>query len=499
MDKSWLATYLSAGLTTLSLVQNRTPFCQVQPIPPGHYLHISSGKPRCKRYWYGSQEYKSFSEAAEQLREQLLTAVEGRVCLYSNITSDLSGGFDSTTLALIAAKTLAKRGEKLHTITDKTVSATQSSDVELAQHAASLYSNITAVMIEGHEIPAEYSNLESVPLTDSPDLGCNVIGKISHRLEIIKSKGSQLHMSGEGGDAVLLAPDSYCADLLRRGRFVTFFQHINGWSRIGTTSSLALINSAVRLSFTSYRQWLFQQTKKLMAGDLTLQPLRLQMPIGQLMGWDDLPEFASWHSKKSVDLVLEELQRWTKLATPLHDLPGEHLAIAIIQLNGLAAKVCQQIADIYGVNLEFPYLDTVVIDACLSARPEERTSPFVYKPLLPRALHRDLPQSVFARHTKGDYLTDEFIGLRENRAAIEEIFQTSLLADIGLIDIRKLQETMQNFYMGFGTGLPLFCQTLALELWLRRLVQADRSFWVQGDDSPGIEVKKIQLNTKVTF
>jgi len=477
VDQSWLATSLS-GLVTLSLVQNRTPFCQVQPIPPGHYLHISSGKPTCKRYWYRPQGYKNFSEAAEQLREQLLIAVERRIYLYGNITSDLSGGFDSTTLALIAAKTLAKRSEKLHTITAKTFSATQSSDVKCAQHAASLFPNIAAVMIKGHELPEEYSNLESVPLTDAPDPVCLVIGQIRHKMEIIKAKRSQLHMTGDGGDAVLLAPYSYCADLLRRRRLVTFFQHIYGWSRVNYCSLLALMRSTAQLSFTYYRQWLLQQAKKMKVGDLSLQVFRTQTPIGQVMKWDSLPEFASWHSKKSVDLVLEELQRWATIAVPLADLPGEHEAIADIQLNGLVVRADQQIADIYDVNIEFPYLDSLVIDACLSARPEDRTSPFIYKPLLPRAFHQDLPQSVFERNTKGDYTADEFIGLRKNRTVINELFQTSLLADMGLIDIGKLQDTMQQFSMGFYAGLALFSRTLAIELWLRRLIQTSRSFWV---------------------
>jgi len=216
VDRAWLTTSL-AGVCTLSLVQNRSPFRDIYPIPPGHYLHIASGKPTCKRYWSAPSEYKQFSQAADLLHKQLLVAVEGRAELYGNISSDLSGGFDSTTLAVIAAKKLEKAGGKLSTITRKTFSAIQSSDVRCAEHAASLYSSINALMLEGQDIPPEYSHLELVSLTDFPDPAhAYDMGAFNSTMQLIASTGSRVHMSGEGGDAVQqAAPYSYFEPLRR--------------------------------------------------------------------------------------------------------------------------------------------------------------------------------------------------------------------------------------------------------------------------------------------
>lgn len=479
VDPCWLANSL-VGLTIANQEQNRSPFCQVQAVPPGHYLQISSGKPRYKRYWNGPQEYSNFSEAAEQLREQLLTAVERRVRLYGNITSDMSGGFDSTSLALIAAKSLATQDQKLHTITVKTVSATQSEDVKWAQHAAGLYPNIASVMIENHEIPTEYSNLESIPLTDAPAPVILAIGQISYLMRIIRSKDSQLHMSGAGGDQVLSASHSYLADLLRRARIKTFLQHTYGWSRISHISPVALMITAGKLSLTSYRQWLLQQARELKAGWLSSEQLisESQQFISQIRGWDFFAGGASWYTRKCTNLVVADLQRWATVATPFADSPGQHESIATINMSGLSYRVQQQLAETYDVNLEFPYLDSLVIDACLCARPEERTAPFTYKPLLSRALHRDVPKSVFTRTTKGDYTVDEFIGMRQNLAGIDELFQTSLLADMGLIDIREFQAYMQQFSMGINPISLHFNKTLAIEVWLRRVLNASNSFWM---------------------
>ncbi|WP_193195860.1 albusnodin/ikarugamycin family macrolactam cyclase [Nostoc sp. MG11] len=480
VDESWLATFLS-GSPTLSLVQKRSPFCGVQPIPPGHYLHISSGKLTCNRYWYKPQEYKSFSDAAEYLHEQLLTAVEGRINLYGNISSDLSGGFDSTTLALIASKTLANQGKQLITITDKTFSATQSSDVKYAQQAASLYPNINAVMIEDRELPSEYAGLESFPLTDAPDPLCLDMARINCRMEIMRSNGCQLHISGQGGDEVLSSSHCYCVDLLKQLKLITFLWHVYGWSRLGTCSAFPLIRKSISLSFSSYRQWLIQKTKEIKNGEILLKSFNSLTDSEESLAWDFLPEFIGWHTKKSINLVLEELHKWAIVATPFANNPGEHQAIADIQLNGATIKAEQQVVDVYDVNLESPYLDTLVIDACLSAKPEERTSPFAYKPLLIKAFQHDLPQSIFTRNSKGEYTADEFIGFRKNRDTIKEVLKTSLLADMGLVDIKTLQRAMQSFSMGLYGGMSLFNITLTVELWLRRLVQNNHSFWLQED------------------
>ena len=476
VDPCWLANRL-VNFTIPNQVQNRSPFCQIQAVPPGHYLQISSGKATCKRYWNEPQEYSSFPDAAEQLREQLLTAVEGRVRLYGNITSDMSGGFDSTSLALIAAKSLATRGQKLHTITFKTVSATQSEDVKWAEHAASLYPNITPVMIENQEVPTEYSNLESIPLTDAPAPVILAISQINYLMEIIRSKDSQLHMSGAGGDQVLTASHSYLADLLRRVQLRTFIQHIYGWSRISHTSPAALMSYAVSLSLTSYRQGLLQQARELQTKRLLPNFISHEF-TNQSRGWDSFAGGASWYTKKCVDLVVAEAQRWATVAAPFADSPVQHESIAVIKKSGFNYRVQQQLAETFDINLEFPYLDSLVIDACLCAKPEERTTPFKYKPLLSTALDRDLPQSVFTRTTKGDYTVDEFIGIRQNLAVINELFQTSLLADMGLIDTRELQASIQQFNMGFNAISSDFNNTLAIELWLRRLVNASHSFWM---------------------
>ncbi|WP_193200330.1 albusnodin/ikarugamycin family macrolactam cyclase [Nostoc sp. MG11] len=479
VDPIWIANFL-VGIAEPRQAQNRSPFCNVQTVLPGHYLHISNGIPKCKQYWHGPQEYISLSQGAEQLREQLITAVEGRVNLYSNVTSDLSGGFDSTSLALLAAKNLEKKGQNLHTITLKTDSNLESEDLKYAQHAASLYPNISPVMIENDELPADYSHLDSIPLIDSPVTAILCIGAISYAMKIIKSKGSQLHMNGEGGDVVISAPNTYLSNLINQGRIKTFIQDTYGWSRLYRSSPIPLITSAIKLSFTSYRQSLLQQAKKLTHKKQSPQSLVRFISDGEGLGWDSAPDVVSWYTRNLVDSVAAELHKWAAEAMPLGNSPEQHQAISLIQFNGFCTLGLQQLAENYDVNVEFPYLDSLVVDACLSVRSEERTNPWTFKPLLSTALQYDLPPSVFTRKTKGDYTSDEFVGLRQNLAFINELLQTSVLADMGLIDIKDFRTAVTQFNMGLvNTGFSAFSQTLAMELWLRNVIDTNVSnnFW----------------------
>ena len=393
----------------------------------------------------------------------------------------MSGGFDSTTLALIAAKALDKQGKKLYTLTEKSLSATESSDVKCAEHAASLYPNIKALTLEANEVPSDRSNLELATLTDAPSLGYYAIARIVQRSKIINSVGSELHLNGDGGDEIFVSSYSYFADLLKRLQFTTFFKHIYGRSRVGNFATIALINRAIKLSFTPYRQWLIEQTKKIQAGDLTLQYSSLRVSLDHIMGWDFIPYFGSWYSQKSLDLVIEEMQKWAEVAVPFAEYPSEHQIRATIQSCGPIVGIQNQIFATHGVNSESPYFDRLVIDAALSAKPEERYSPYAYKPLLPKAFQHDLPQSIFERKTKGDYTRDRLTGFRKNRHALAEIFQNSLSADMGLIDLRELNKAMEQLNMGLMMGSGLFCQTLAVELWLRLLSESNRSFWISID------------------
>lgn len=482
VNPSWLANSLM-NFTIPAICQGHSPFYQVKVIPPGHYLHISSGKAICKQYWQLPQEYISFSEAAEKLRAHLLTSVEGRVSLYENVTSDLSGGFDSTSLTLIAAKKLATQQRELHTLTIKARSGIE--DWKSAQLAASFFANIIPTMIDNHELPIQDNILDSVPLTDMPDGIMLPTSMTDYWMKTIQAKGSQLHLSGEGGDEALTASYAYLADLLKSQRIRTFLQHAYGWSRVIYRSPLSLIIRAAKLALTSYRQGLLRTSAYIQSQKSLFHFLQNEIYMQDIpnpaLAWDSSPEIANWLTEKSLDFVVTELQEWAEIARPFAHAPGQHEAIGSLYSSASTARMSQQVAETYDINLEFPYFDSLVVDTCLSAKPEERTSPFSYKPLLSQALSSDLPNDIFKRQTKCDFSADEYAETKQTLIGLHDIFQTSILADMELIDLKKFREFINRLDMGINVITTPFSQTLAFELWLRRLQDAHNSFWTSSN------------------
>ncbi|MBE9162969.1 albusnodin/ikarugamycin family macrolactam cyclase [Tychonema sp. LEGE 06208] len=469
VNLSWLAAWLMyPGM--IGIDKNSSPFCNIQIVPPGHYLQVSPGKVVCEPYWTEPTELKDRLEAAEQLREQLIAAVERRVDLYDIVTSDLSGGMDSTSLSLIAAKTLANQGRKLHTITFASSSVTELEDLKYAQQAASFYPNISSVVLDSNKFPMAYSNLDEMPMTDEPAPVATTLGRFLYGLEVVKSKGSQLHLSGDGGDAVLLAPYSYLADLVQNAHLGTLIRHSFGWAKVKNISPIALISNSVKLATTSYRRWLLQQTKKLKSGQISYEQIQ------KIIAWSSPPSCASWYTQKTTELVIQQLQQYMADAKPFSNQPGQHGAIESIYAMGRSCRILQQVAEIYGVNLDVPYLDSLVVDACLCARTEEKTTPFMFKPLLHAAFRYDLPEIILNRTTKGDYTRDMFDGIRQNQTQVNELLQSSCLADLGLIDLEKFRIAIENFSMGFNIGLCQFEITLEVEFWLRSVLNSNHFF-----------------------
>lgn len=88
-------------------------------LPPAHWLKVKNNAIELKRYWFPEQiEERLFSrktDYAGELRQIFTTAVEKRLRSYKPVASMLSGGLDSSSVSVIAAKILASKQQKLRT------------------------------------------------------------------------------------------------------------------------------------------------------------------------------------------------------------------------------------------------------------------------------------------------------------------------------------------------------------------------------------------------
>ncbi|MGW4412928.1 asparagine synthase-related protein [Nonomuraea sp. NPDC004702] len=105
-DPSWLAVRLIAA--SLPHPGGRSAFTGINRSLLGHMVLLGGPEPRPQPLHLPVGELP-FTEGAEQLRHALLTAVRRRADRAPRLSSDLSGGLDSSSLALLAAHCRAQR------------------------------------------------------------------------------------------------------------------------------------------------------------------------------------------------------------------------------------------------------------------------------------------------------------------------------------------------------------------------------------------------------
>jgi len=91
----------------------------IQSLPPAHYLEVSRGAGlTCKRYWsfnravIGTNNLPA-AEAAQKMRQLVEDAVRCRLPGVGNVGAHLSGGLDSSSIAILAARVLKGQGRSL--------------------------------------------------------------------------------------------------------------------------------------------------------------------------------------------------------------------------------------------------------------------------------------------------------------------------------------------------------------------------------------------------
>ncbi|MGW2546927.1 asparagine synthase-related protein, partial [Kitasatospora sp. NPDC001574] len=153
---------------------------------------------------------------------------------------------------------------------------------------------------------------------------------------------------------------------------------------------------------------------------------------------------------------------------PLSPHRGVHQVLQDLRATGDAIRRLDQYAqDTLGIGYAAPYTDEAVIEAALSVRVHERVDALRYKPLLAAAMNTVVPTDILARRTKGEYTADANSGLRRHRRELLDLFDSSRLADAGLIDTARLRAALRQ---PPTTALhAALTATLGCESWLRSL------------------------------
>jgi asparagine synthase (glutamine-hydrolysing) len=427
---------------------------EVEQLPTDHYLALDRDGHRSVRWWTPPEPVVPMAEGAQALREALSAAVAARVRVNELVTCDL-GGLDSTSVCCLAAhqdaKVVAYTAASLDPFAD---------DVVWAGRTVTGLGNVEHHIIPAEEMPLVYHGLN---LEDQLDEPCAATVDRDRWLIIAgraAARGSRMHLTGMGGDELLYGSLAHLHTMLRTTPRIAL-RHLRGFAAKYRWPHKQMLRQLTDTN--SYPAWLAS-----VADTLTAPPPPMNEP---LLDWGFRPRLPPWATPAAVQAAQELIRTQAASVEPLAKSRGEHRELEAMRFVSRISRQLDQMASRMGVTLAAPYHDDRVIEAGLAVRPQERITPWRYKPLIIEAMRGVVPDESLTRQTKANGSCDADPGLRRHRGELVALWEDSRLAQLGLIDADALREICMRPLppeLQFG-GLD---QTVACEVWLRSLERA---------------------------
>ncbi|GII95025.1 asparagine synthase-related protein [Sinosporangium siamense] len=430
----------------------------VTPVPLGHYLATPAhgGTPRRVRWWRPPQPHLGLADGAALLRERLTAAVGTRTAGGGLVSSELSGGYDSTSLGFLAA-----RGEARLIVHTVPIRETTSEDLSWATIAAGEMAGVEHDIMPADDMPLVYAGVSEVhDRLDEPSTAIASRARVVAMVRRFAERGSRVHLTGHGGDHLFIGvPTHFHGQLAVRPveafRRLRAFAALFGWSNTALARAMA--------DRRDYRRWC--------AGHINpaVGPLDIRTP---LLGWMIPPTVPPWVTREGRRLLGGLLREMGRDSSPLSPDRGMHAELESLSDGVRLVRAMNHMVVNTGVPAAMPYFDDRVVEAVLRVRPEARVTPWTYKPLLGAAMRGIVPDRVLSRSSKDRGSLDLARGLRVHRDELASLWENSRLGELGLVDARMLRDLAVNPSTPGLDGGSLD-STIGCEVWLRGLEAAE--------------------------
>ncbi|MFJ1644406.1 albusnodin/ikarugamycin family macrolactam cyclase [Streptomyces sp. NPDC088258] len=443
-----------------ALVGSHTYYAGVEQLTPGCRTELPSdgGSPRSTALWRPDPVP---GPPHPRLRVALSAAVALRTKAAPDLSCDLSGGLDSTSVAVLAATSLPAR-YKLNAVTIHPEGNADGADLRYAR----LASDAHADRITHHLFPlaAEhlpYTGITSVPATDEPAPSTLTLARLTAQLRWMRQHlGSRTHLTGDGGDSVLFQPPAHLADLIRHHTWPRALSEALGWARLRHRSIAPLLVDAALTARTTRRDALVALARSLASPGLPRDTRQ------DRVAWFHPLPAPPWARPEALRLLADA---GTEAVDGEDPLPGVDISVRTLvdEIREVArtAAADAQVGTACGIDLHNPFLDAQVMDAVLRTSLDRRPRVHLYKPVLAGAMRHLLPTEVAARTTKGSFNTDHYAGLRANLPDLTALVDGHL-AGLGLIDPDRLRVHLRRAAAGIPMPLAPIEQALSAEAWL---------------------------------
>jgi asparagine synthase (glutamine-hydrolysing) len=412
-----------------------------------------------RRYWNwferridpGTDDLDALSE---QFGARFRLAVRERC--RGRVAAHLSGGMDSTAVALVAHQLAGREDNPVHALTLDFERLAYLARERPYADCALATPGIVAHHVNGDDLLA-YSAFSPVPHFEEPSTAMVVAGaQLGALADAAAGAGADTLLTGLGADEMLTPLPFDLTGLLRRGRFLSAWRQAAHWGATYQTSTWQF--------FLEY-------------GVRNLLPCWLRMGLWPLVRGG----YASWQRQGPWTIA-----PWIRPSfARRYGLRGRALAnLRWMYRSGPSPVLSQALAEITanqgdnyrwylaaprGIAQAHPFQDTRLVRWGLGIRGRYRAEPGEQKPILGRAMREVLPAVIRQRRGKGHFNEVYFLGLSRNLPRLEAMIRKLPPVAAELFDSQELLHCLRMAALGVsGDAMAVgrLDLTLTLVHWL---------------------------------
>lgn len=400
------------ALALLQADMGRSFFQGIQRVPLGHLLRVTPGVVVCRSYWHPSDarptRYARDEDYAEALVEVLDRATAARLRSSGAIGSELSSGFDSSSVTASAALTLARQGKRMTAYTavprkeflGRGLVGRLANEGPLAGEIARMYPNIDHVLLDSAgrdliEITQRWTDALDEPIQNGVHfLWMDAI------IQQARSRGIGVLLQGAHGNTTFSYGGTLAlGDMFRNGRWAKLARHMLAFRQKGL---IGIKGSLMLASNSSIPLWLRRR----------VLPSARSFNLDFSAANEETRSRFRLHERALADFHGNRPDMKTDRARFFERFDFGNFNAAVRAVGGLDPRD--------------PCGDKRVFDFCYSIPPEQYLVDYTPRSLVRRAMKNRLPKAVIEGTRRGQQSADWYLsvhdalpGIREELARVE--------------------------------------------------------------------------------
>lgn len=438
-----------------------TSYRRVKRLEAAHMMEPLAGGTRRRRYWIlAPAERAAGGDIYGELCALLDEATRARMGAEASTGAFLSGGIDSSAIALLAARNAKRPFPTVSLVYDATPDLSERPYIE----AVAANPAIAANFVDGGDINPFHHIAHAVHEQGEAFLAPGM-GVVRTLYESAGALGLSIMLDGHGGDEVISQGFGRLNDLRRARKWLAL------WSEL-RAPALIYGKSRAKL-FLHHLQYESPMVRRL---------TRAKRKLWQALGLETALPPSALARQTLVNSTLAKrahLEERLAVVQPSPDIsePEAHLWELSSPVQSYALETLDHVAFAQGVEPRFPFWDRDVVQFCLSLPGEAKLKNGWPRWALRQGAAGLMPDAIRWRRSKLDFTPHLISGiLRYNQDALNDLVHDRAGLD-GFINMDVLRRAIVNLQtLGArtpGRDVQSICRAQALAVWLSAHVRRD--------------------------